>query len=378
MRILPLLCGALIATRLTAQVPDPTPAPRADTGRVAPSAEPAAAPAAAPATTEAAAATRSDSARRPSVTRPATTRPSPTRNARATRPRRPSTPATAEVRSVARRDSMLDALWPVKGPEPLPGAILPNRRIVAYYGNPLSRRMGVLGEYEPEQMLRMLDAEVKAWQEADPATPVQPALHLIAVVAQAGPGRDGMYRARMGDSLIERVARWAASRNALVFLDVQVGRSTLQQELPALARFLQRPNFHLGIDPEFSMKHGGLPGKRIGTFDASDINYAAEFLQGLVTTHRLPPKVLVVHRFTRNGVTNYRNIRLRPEVQVVMHMDGFGSPWLKQNTFREFIKAEPVQFAGWKQFYKSRNDNPRTPIATIARLNPKVLYIQYQ
>ena len=374
MRILPLLCGALIATRLTAQVPDPTPAPRADTGRVAPSAE----PAAAPATTEAAAATRSDSARRPSVTRPATTRPSPTRNARATRPRRPSTPGTAEVRSVARRDSMLDALWPVKGPEPLPGAILPNRRIVAYYGNPLSRRMGVLGEYEPEQMLRMLDAEVKAWQEADPATPVQPALHLIAVVAQAGPGRDGMYRARMGDSLIERVARWAASRNALVFLDVQVGRSTLQQELPALARFLQRPNFHLGIDPEFSMKNGGLPGKRIGTFDASDINYAAEFLQGLVTTHRLPPKVLVVHRFTRNGVTNYRNIRLRPEVQVVMHMDGFGSPWLKQNTFREFIKAEPVQFAGWKQFYKSRNDNPRTPIATIARLNPKVLYIQYQ
>jgi hypothetical protein len=273
---------------------------------------------------------------------------------------------------------MLDALWPVRGPEPLPGAILPNRRIVAYYGNPLSRRMGVLGEYEPEQMLRMLDAEVKAWQEADPATPVQPALHLIAVVAQAGPGRDGMYRARMGDSLIERVARWAASRNALVFLDVQVGRSTLRQELPALARFLQRPNFHLGIDPEFSMKNGGLPGKRIGTFDAEDINYAAEFLQGLVTTHRLPPKVLVVHRFTRNGVTNYRNIRLRPEVQVVMHMDGFGSPWLKQNTFREFIKAEPVQFAGWKQFYKSRNDNPRTPIATIARLNPKVLYIQYQ
>jgi hypothetical protein len=369
-----LLCGALIATRLTAQVPDPTPAARADTGRVAPAAE----PAAAPATTEAAAATRSDSARRPAVTRATTTRPSPTRNARATRPRRPSTPGTAEVRSVARRDSMLDALWPVKGPEPLPGAILPNRRIVAYYGNPLSRRMGVLGEYEPEQMLRMLDAEVKAWQEADPATPVQPALHLIAVVAQAGPGRDGMYRARMGDSLIERVARWAASRNALVFLDVQVGRSTLQQELPALARFLQRPNFHLGIDPEFSMKNGGLPGKRIGTFDASDINYAAEFLQGLVTTHRLPPKVLVVHRFTRNGVTNYRNIRLRPEVQVVMHMDGFGSPWLKQNTFREFIKAEPVQFAGWKQFYKSRNDNPRTPIATIARLNPKVLYIQYQ
>ena len=379
MRIPLLLCGALIATRLTAQTTEPaTPATPVTPAPATP-----ATPAAAPATP-----TLADSGRagpsttapaRASTSRPSTTRAStPSRASRSTRTRRPTAPGSAEVRSVARRDSILDALWPVKGPEPLPGAILPNRRIVAYYGNPLSRRMGVLGEYEPEQMLRMLDAEVKAWQEADPATPVQPALHLIAVVAQAGPGRDGMYRARMGDSLIERVSRWAASRNALVFLDVQVGRSTLRQELPALARFLQRPNFHLGIDPEFSMKNGGLPGKRIGTFDAEDINYAAEFLQGLVTTHRLPPKVLVVHRFTRNGVTNYRNIRLRPEVQVVMHMDGFGSPWLKQNTFREFIKAEPVQFAGWKQFYKSRNDNPRTPIATIARLNPKVLYIQYQ
>jgi hypothetical protein len=324
---------------------------------------------------------RSDSSRAATPTRSRSARTAqPRSRSRSTtrRPARTSSPGAAETRALARRDSVLDALWPVQGPEPLPGAILPHRRIVAYYGNPLSTRMGVLGQHPPEQMLRMLDDEVRAWQTADPATPVQPALHLIAVVAQGSPGRDGMYRARMGDSLIERVARWAATRNALVFLDVQVGRSTLQQELPRLAPFLQRPNFHLGIDPEFSMKNGGLPGKRIGTFDAADVNYAAEFLEGLVRTHRIPPKVLVVHRFTRNGVTNTRNIRLRPEVQVVMHMDGFGSPWLKQNTFREFIKAEPVQFAGWKQFYRARNDNPRTPISTILRLNPKVLYIQYQ
>lgn len=284
----------------------------------------------------------------------------------------------AEERVLASRDSALDALWPVKGPEPLPGAILPANRIVAYYGNPLSKRMGVLGEYAPEEMLRMLDAEVEAWRAADPATPVQPALHLIAVVAQGAPGRDGKYRLRMPDTLIERVAQWASTRNALVFLDVQVGRSTLQEELPRLAGFLARPNFHLGIDPEFSMKNGGIPGQRIGTYDAADVNYAAEFLQGIVQNHKLPPKVLVVHRFTRRGLTNYRDIRLRPEVQIVMHMDGFGSPTLKRSTFRSFIKAEPVQFVGWKQFYKSRNDSPRTSIAEILRLNPKILYIQYQ
>jgi hypothetical protein len=187
-----------------------------------------------------------------------------------------------------------------------------------------------------------------------------------------------MYRARMADTLVERVAAWAERRHALVFLDVQVGRSTLQQELPRLEKFLSRPNFHLGIDPEFSMKLGGLPGKRIGTFDAEDINYATEWLASVVKKYDIPPKVFVIHRFTQRGVTNYQNIKLDPAVQIVMHMDGFGAPWLKRNTFRAYIKSEPVQFVGWKQFYKAKNDSPRTPIAEILKLNPKVLYVQYQ
>ncbi len=278
----------------------------------------------------------------------------------------------------AREDSILNSKWPVTGPAPLPGSILPGKRIIAYYGNPLSTRMGVLGEYAPDEMLRRLDEEVAAWTQADPATPVQPALHLIAVVAQGGPGKDGHYRLRMDSSLIEKVAGWASKRNALVFLDVQVGQSTLQDELPRLARFLMRPNFHLGIDPEFSMKDGRVPGTKIGTFDAADVNYARSFLAELVTQYKLTPKVLVVHRFTQRGITNYKNITLDPRVQIVMDMDGFGPPWLKRNTFMKWIKAEPVQFVGWKQFYKSKNDEPRTPIGQILKLNPRPLYVQYQ
>src|SRR5437868_3808007 len=61
------------------------------------------------------------------------------------------------------------------------------------------------------------------------------------------------------------------------------------------------------------MKHGGIPGRRIGTYDASDINYAIRFLSDLVRTHALPPKILVVHRFTPTGVTNTRNVELDPK-----------------------------------------------------------------
>src|SRR5262249_32779485 len=66
--------------------------------------------------------------------------------------------------------------WPVNAPDPLPGSILPTKRIVAFYGNPLSKRMGVLGELETPEMLAKLDREVAAWTAADPEHPVQPAL----------------------------------------------------------------------------------------------------------------------------------------------------------------------------------------------------------
>jgi hypothetical protein len=291
---------------------------------------------------------------------------------------RPTRPLTAEAIWVMKKDSVLDLKWPVEGPAPLPGSILPFKRIIAFYGNPLSTRMGVLGEYHPDTMLAMLDAEVKTWEAADPETPVQPALHLIAVVASGHAGRDGKYRNRMGDSVIERVAAWAERRNAIVFLDIQTGHSTIRDELPRLANWLARPNFHLALDPEFSMKLGGLPGVRVGTMDAEDINYATEYLANLVVNHKLPPKVLVVHRYTQRMFTNYQNVTLRPEVQIVMHMDGFGTPTLKKNTFRNYIKAEPVQYVGWKQFFKAKNDTPRTTIEQILGLNPKVLYVQYQ
>ena len=89
------------------------------------------------------------------------------------------------------------------------------------------------------------------------------------------------------------------------------------------------PNVHLGIDPEFSMKDGSKPGKRIGSYNANDINYASEYLADLVKENNLSPKVFVVHRFTQGMVKNYKDIKLRPEVQIVMHMDGWGPPELK-------------------------------------------------
>jgi hypothetical protein len=296
----------------------------------------------------------------------------------------PSVPGRTRKDSIALvsaiRAGLKDTRWPVKTSAPLPGSILPEKRIVAFYGNPLSKKMGILGELPPPQMLARFDQIVAQWRAADPTHPVQPAFQLIAVVAQGAPGRDGNYRLRMTDSLINLVAGWAAQRNALLILDVQVGKSTLQQELPRLVPFLQRPNVELAIDPEFSMKTGNVPGSKIGTMDASDVNYASGMLRGLVEQYHLPPKILIVHRFTRKMVTGAKAITLDPRVQIVMDMDGWGQPWLKFDSYRDNEEAEPVQFTGFKLFFHNdtKKGDPILTPAEVLRLTPKPIYIQYQ
>lgn len=285
-----------------------------------------------------------------------------------------------KVKALANGDTT--GKWPVlKQPFPLPGAILPFKRIIAYYGNLYSVKMGILGELPPKQMLAKLDQEVKYWEKVDPGTPVQPALHYIAVVAQGDGGKDGKYRFRMPDKQIDSVLSIARMRDAIVFLDIQVALSDIRTELPLLEKYLKLPNVHLGIDPEFSMKTGARPGTRIGTYDASDINYCSDYLAKLVRENALPPKVFVVHRFTKGMLTNSKQIKLLPEVQFVMHMDGWGAPELKKGTYRHWIYAEPVQFTGFKLFYKNDIKNPPNRLMTpeeLVKLTPKPIYIQYQ
>jgi hypothetical protein len=272
-------------------------------------------------------------------------------------------------------------MWPVKGPYPLPGAIFPFHRVLAFYGNLYSTKMGILGELPKNEMLAKLKGEVASWQAADSSIPVIPALHYVAVTAQGAPGKGAKHRLRMPFHQIDTIVNWAKEIDGLVFLDIQVGHSTLQEEVPALDEYLKLPQVHLGIDPEFSMVTGHVPGKKIGTFDAKDINFAIEHLAKLVKEYNLPPKILVVHRFTQGMVTNYKNIKNVPEVQVVMDMDGWGNKILKRSTWLRYIYREPVEFAGFKLFYKNDTKTGADQLYTpeeLLKFTPKPLYIQYQ
>lgn len=307
--------------------------------------------------------------------------PKPTPSATSSATTTPVTKPVLPLYSSSSNVTIPGKLWPPQAVYPNGGAILPFKRILSYYGNFFSKHMGILGEYEPDEVLRRLNETKALWEAADPNTPIQLAIEYIAMVAQAEAGRDGMYRAMMPAAEIEKAYSLAKRADAILILDLQIGLSTIEQELPKFKTYLERPEVHLALDPEFSMKTGDRPGTVIGTHSAADINYVINYMSEIVRANKLPPKVLLVHRFTQNMVTGSADITPTPEVQVIMVMDGWGSKDLKRGTYGQVIVPEPVQFTGLKIFYKNDLKPPSTGIFTpteALQLNPKPIFIQYQ
>jgi hypothetical protein len=270
--------------------------------------------------------------------------------------------------------------WYPQMPEFRDGVLLPCNRIVVYYGNPNSTRMGALGEFPRDSMLARLRRQADQWTAADPSTPVIPGLHLIAVTAQSAPGPSGHYRAQIRDRQVDSIYQMARSINGILFIDVQVGTDDIRNVLPRFEEFLKRPDVHFAVDPEFYMRNGARPGTIVGTMYAADINYVMDEMTRIVRENNLPPKVLIIHRFRRTMVPDVENVRLRPEVQLVMHMDGWGAPWLKYDSYHDYIVRHPAQFTGWKNFYHNdtKKGDPLTTPQDLLQLWPEPLYIQYQ
>ncbi|MFI5269270.1 MAG: hypothetical protein ACHQ7M_17990, partial [Chloroflexota bacterium] len=106
------------------------------------------------------------------------------------------------------------------------------------------------------------------------------------------------------------------------------------------------------------------------------INQTIQTLGDLVTANHLPPKVLIVHRFRQDMVSNSGAIQPSPLVQVVMDMDGFGSIAEKLSSYNAYIRAQPVQFAGVKLFYQQ--DQPLFTPQQALGLTPTPFVVIYQ
>ncbi len=254
-------------------------------------------------------------------------------------------------------------------------AVLDKSILVAWYGNPWNGRMGILGRLNGDALANGLKGQAAEYTKVTDKQ-VVPAYELIAIVAQGQPGRDGKYRRRETRDVIERTLRAARAAGFKLVLDIQTGRSTVLDELAYLVPYLAEPDVYLALDPEFSMGSDGVPGRRIGTMRAGDVNDAIGVLEDLIERHHLPPKVLIVHQFTTGMLPDKEAIWTSDALDIVLDMDGFGSPELKRHTYRTVLRQRELEYTGFKLFY-IQDTNLLEPSEVLA-LNPPPAVVIYQ
>jgi len=252
-------------------------------------------------------------------------------------------------------------------------SILPEFRVVAYYGAPQARELGALGIGQPDAMARRLAREARHYRAEK--RPELPAMELIAVIANADAGEDGMYRARQEDTVIRRYLRAARRHKALLLLDIQPGRSDFFTETTRLEKFLKEPDVGLALDPEWRVSGSEVPGQVIGHVSSREVNATSAWLAQLVAEHDLPEKLFVIHQFTDDMVDD-TTVKLREGLEMVLNVDGFGGREIKAAKYRRFARDAPDFHHGFKLFYEEDTDlmSPKQ----VMRLRPKPELIVYE
>lgn len=256
---------------------------------------------------------------------------------------------------------------PAPGPDPLT-----ETQVLSYYGNPYTADMGILGELPPETLVETLKAHAQVYDSLNGPRGVQPALHLVYATAQSDPGREGLYLLYVDGETLREYIQLACENGLLIFLDLQIGRSDVQSELTKILPYLEQPHVHAALDPEFAMPQGEVPGESIGSLDAADVNAAQTLLQDFLGEGDLPDKVLIVHQFTQNMLTNPELIDNLPRVKLVIDMDGFGPSEIKRVKYGWY--AAPAEYSGFKLFF--RHDTDLMSEQEVLELNPDVIIYQ--
>ncbi|WP_070119418.1 hypothetical protein [Bacillus marinisedimentorum] len=253
---------------------------------------------------------------------------------------------------------------------------LKNNRIVAYYGHPNSTKMGILGEMEPGDFMKKLKEQTQAYSDADPSRPAIPTIELITTVAQREPGPEGKYFRMTPEADIDEYVKLAREHNALILLDIQLGKDSVMNQVKLIEKWLKLPHVHLAIDTEFHVGEGEVPGEDLGQVDGAEVQKAVNYLSNIIEENNLPDKFVLVHQFTDHVLTNKEAIQPAGNVEVVLNNDGWGAATDKQVLYRKFVRNETSQYGGFKIFYKK--DEPVLEPLDVVKLDPSPAVVNYQ
>jgi LysM repeat protein len=229
---------------------------------------------------------------------------------------------------------------------------------LTYYGRPNIGVMGILGEFSIEDLTPRLRAEAEAYNLANgDALTVTPAFHLVYGMATKATGEDNSHLAFIPDEEVMAYIEAAKAEGWAVILDVQIGALSPTEAITPALRFLEHPNVHLAIDPEFAMVHEGqvVPGNPIGFVTAEQVNQVQAVLNTYLTAKQLPgPRILLVHQFQSSMIVDKEKLdtsTYAERVALTLSVDGWGGPWAKISKYNSLVMPESP-FTAFKLFYR--------------------------
>ncbi|WP_461256925.1 hypothetical protein [Treponema sp. R80B11-R83G3] len=256
-------------------------------------------------------------------------------------------------------------------------SFLLNNDILAYYGHPSSRNMGILGRYSIEELDRLMTALVPEYEKVNGGRKVRKAFYLIYGTVWPK-GEIGI----IGDNELMKYIDYGLKNDILVFIDHQIGRYDPIDSLKKMLPYLRYPNVHLALDPEWRTKR---PMRDIGSISAEEINTAQQVMENYLIDNNIPgERMLVIHQFEHTMINNRAQVKSNfNRVRLVHCADGFGPPDVKRDSYNYNAIASNMPIKAFKLFYNfgipgAGYDYPLMSPKDVYKLNPRPYIVMYQ
>jgi len=294
---------------------------------------------------------------------------------------RPLFPAALFTQDLAARDAREAArpFWVPTEEEaahsPYHQSILLNNLILAFYGHPLSRYMGIIGRYSKEELLRQLTVLAEEYKAISGKNVIKAFYLIYGTVWPAG--EIGIIR----ESVLREWIQFTLENNMLIFLDHQIGRFDPHDSLRRMFPYLKYPHVHLALDPEWRTDR---PMEVIGHLTAAEINQAQRVMEDFMIENNIPgERMLVIHQFNHIMIRNRPDVRADfAQVRLVHCISGIGSPAMKKATYEFGARATNMPVKGFKLWFDfgipGHTDIPLMTPAQVMGLNPRPYVIMYQ
>ena len=256
-------------------------------------------------------------------------------------------------------------------------SLLLNNDILAYYGHPNSRNMGILGRYTMDELNTMLDELAEEYKAVSGGRGIIKAFYIIFGTVWPE-GEIGI----INSNTLTRYIEFGLENDILVFIDHQIGRYDPVDSLKRMLPWLRYPNVHLALDPEWRTSR---PMREFGHITGEEINVAQQTMENYIIDNNLPgERFLVIHQFHYSMIRNRGEVRSDfNRVRLVHCMDGIGRPSVKRDTYDFNALATNMPIKSFKLFYNfgipgAGFDNPIMTPKEVFELSPRPYIIMYQ